>query len=167
MSTAETRPEPAPGTLGAALALAEDWHAGQVDKLGAPYIEHVRRVVDRVAAIAPADVRDAAQVAAALHDTVEDCDGVTLDVLSDHGFAPEVVAAVDSVTKRPGEDYDDLIGRAAADRVGRWVKLADNLDNSDPARARSLRLRTRFRLARRYRRARKVLAAHGAVAPMG
>ena len=167
MSTADTRPEPAPGTLAAALALAEDWHAGQVDKLGAPYIDHVRRVVDRVAAIAPAEVRNAAQVAAALHDTVEDCDGVTLDVLRSHAFAPEVVAAVDSVTKRPGEDYDDLIRRAAADPVGRWVKLADNLDNSDPSRAGSLQLRTRFRLARKYRRARRVLAAHGAAAPTG
>ena len=167
MSTADTKPEPAPGTLAAALALAEDWHAGQVDKLGAPYIEHVRRVVDRVGAIAPAEVRDAAQVAAALHDTVEDCDGVTLDVLRSHDLAPEVVAAVDSVTKRPGENYDDLIRRAAADPVGRWVKLADNLDNSDPQRAKNLPPDERDRLALKYQRARDILAAHGAAAPMG
>lgn len=58
-----------------------------------------------------------------LHDCVEDGD-LDIDDLR-HEFSPEVVAGVDAVTRRPDEPYADLIERAAADPVGRWVKLAD------------------------------------------
>lgn len=62
-----------------------------------------------------------------------------------------------------------MIRRAAADPVGRWVRLADNLDNldnSDPERAKNLPPDVRDRLALPYQRARDILAPHGAVAPM-
>ena len=50
-----------------ALAIAEHAHSDQTDKLGAPYVHHVWRVVDCVADLAPA-ISSACQTAAAPHD---------------------------------------------------------------------------------------------------
>jgi len=126
-----------------------------------PYIRHVQRGIDRVAILAPADIAATCQSAAALHDLIEDTDW-TLDDVRAEGFPAEVVDAVDSVTKRDGEDYFDMVRRAAADPVGRWVKLADNLDNADPERAAQLQPDVRARLAHKYAAARSILADHGA-----
>jgi (p)ppGpp synthase/HD superfamily hydrolase len=159
-----TPPRPTDSTFLRAIAIAEDAHAAQVDKLDAPYIHHVRRVVARVADLAPAEISVECQTAAALHDVVEDSRW-TLEDLRAEGFPPEVVDAVDSVTKRDGEDYFDMVRRAAADPVGRWVKLADNLDNADPERAAQLSPDVRARLADKYAAARSILADHGAADP--
>lgn len=147
-----------------AIAIAEAAHATQTDKLGAPYIDHVRRVIDRAGWLAPDELAELCRTAAALHDLVEDTDW-TLDDLTAQGFDPRVVAAVDSVTKREGEDYFDMVRRSAADPVGRWVKLADNLDNADPERAAQLPDDVRARLAEKYAAARRILAEAGAVTP--
>jgi hypothetical protein len=45
-----------------------------------------------------------------------------------------VLAALDSVTKRAGEDYEAFVERAAANPIGRRVKLADLRDNCDLGR---------------------------------
>ncbi len=144
-----------------ALAIATEAHADQTDKLGAPYMQHVQRVVGRVAVLAPDGIAVECQVAAALHDVVEDSP-VTFDGLRSEGFSQEVVDAVDSVTKRTGEDYFDMVRRAASNPIGRWVKLADNLDNADPERAANLPPEVRARLADKYAQARRILAEHGA-----
>ena len=156
-----TIPGPTDTTLTRAIAIAEHAHAAQTDKLGAPYIHHIQRVIDRVALLAPAEIATTCQTAAALHDLVEDTDW-SLDDLRAEGFPAEVVDAVDSVTKRDGEDYFDMVRRAASDPVGRWVKLADNLDNADPERAAQLPPDVRARLADKYAAARRILADHGA-----
>ena len=156
-----TPPNPTDSTLLRAIAIAEAAHAAQTDKLDAPYIHHVQRVIDRVADLAPNEIATTCQTAAALHDLIEDTDW-TLDDLRAEGFPAEVVDAVDSVTKRDGEYYFDMVRRAAADPVGRWVKLADNLDNADPERAAQLQPDVRARLADKYAAARSILADHGA-----
>jgi (p)ppGpp synthase/HD superfamily hydrolase len=109
-----------------AIALAAKAHSGQVDKAGAPYILHPLRMMLKLAT--PEE-----RMAAVLHDVVEDC-GVTLDDLRTGGFSEAVVAAVDALTKRDGESYEDFVARAALDAVGRRVKLADLEDNSDLSR---------------------------------
>lgn len=72
------------------------------------------------------------QMAAVLHDVVEDTD-VELGNLADAGFPEAVVAAVDSLTRRLGESYDGYIERLAANGVARRVKVIDlrrNLSNN-------------------------------------
>jgi hypothetical protein len=54
--------------------------------------------------------------------------------LRGEGFSDEVIAALQSVTKRDDEDYMDFVQRAAANPIGRQVKLADLADNCDLAR---------------------------------
>ncbi|MEX5667534.1 HD domain-containing protein [Pseudomonas fluorescens] len=113
-------------TLERAIAIAATAHAGQVDKGGAPYILHPLKVMLRMSSLEE-------RVVAVLHDVVEDC-GISLDDLRNEGFSEEVLSAIESVTKVPGETYEDFVDRAAQNSIGRKVKLADLEENSDLSR---------------------------------
>lgn len=126
-------------------------HAGQIDKLGRTYLQHHLEPV----AAKLAERGDQAEMAGLLHDVLEDT-WVTADDLRGMGIPDEVITAVEAVSRRAGESYDDLIARAAADTLGIWVKLADNevnlesnaqLAHLDPATAD--RLRNKYEAARR------------------
>lgn len=113
-------------TLERAIALAAIAHQGQTDKAGAPYILHPLRMM---LTLDDPDER----IAAILHDVVEDT-GWTLDDLRAEGFAEPILAAIEAVTKREGESYDEFVQRSGANAIGRRVKLADLADNSDTTR---------------------------------
>lgn len=108
-------------TLDRAIELAIQAHAGQFDKAGEPYILHPLRVM-------LAQDGEVARIVGVLHDAVEDSD-LTLEDLEHEGFAPEVIVAVDSVTRRGDESYSSFIERAGRDPIGRLVKIADLRDN--------------------------------------
>ena len=112
-------------TLEREVVIAAEGHAGMKDKGGAPYHsppspDDVRSIDERIVAV--------------LHDVCEDCPGWSLDRLRSEGLADHIVEALDAVTRREGEDYGDFARRAAANRLGRWVKLADLADNCDLSR---------------------------------
>lgn len=113
-------------TLERAIAIAAAAHAGQVDKGGSPYILHPLKVMLRVNGLEE-------RMAAVLHDVVEDTP-VTLAELREQGFSEAVLGAVESLTKREGEDYQAFVQRAGRDPIARVVKLADLLENSDLSR---------------------------------
>lgn len=113
-------------TLERAIALAATAHAGQMDKDGAPYILHPLKVMLRMNSLEE-------RIVAVLHDVVEDCE-ISLDDLRKEGFSEEVLTAIASVTKVPGESYEDFVERAAQNPIGRVVKLADLEENSDLSR---------------------------------
>jgi len=113
-------------TLERAIAIAVKAHAGKVDKAGAPYILHPLRVMLKLE-------KSEERIAAVLHDVVEDSD-MTLEDLRNEDFPDTVVDAVDAVTMRYGESYADFVQRAALNRIGRCVKLADLEDNSNLSR---------------------------------
>lgn len=115
-----------PQTLERAIAIAATAHAGQVDKGGAPYILHPLKVMLRMNSLEE-------RIVAVLHDVVEDC-GISLDDLRKEGFSEDVLRAIESVTKVPGESYEDFVERAAQNPIGRVVKLADLEENSDLSR---------------------------------
>lgn len=131
-----------------AIRLAVEAHRGQKDRAGAPYILHPLRMMFRVQT-------DAERMAAVLHDVVEDTP-VTLDDLRGRGFPPEVVDAVDGLTRREGESYDDFVRRAALHPVARRVKIADLEDNLDVRRIGAVAEKDAERL-NRYLRAWKYL----------
>ncbi len=128
-----------------AMDLAAKHHAGQQDKSGAPYVEHLRRVAERL-------VSDDQRVVAWLHDIIEDTPMTAAD-LAAAGFPDLIVEGVVALTRRDGETYDDFIRRAAAHPLARQVKLADLSDNMDEERVRLLstdqleRLRTKYSAA--------------------
>ncbi|PKA68591.1 MULTISPECIES: HD domain-containing protein [Pseudomonas] len=113
-------------TLERAIAIAATAHAGQVDKGGAPYILHPLKVMLRMTSLEE-------RIVAVLHDVVEDC-AISLDDLRKEGFSEEVLTAIASVTKVPGESYEEFVERAAQNPIGRVVKLADLEENSDLSR---------------------------------
>jgi (p)ppGpp synthase/HD superfamily hydrolase len=114
-------------TLERAIVIAAEGHADVKDKGGAPYILHPLRMM---LALSSPDER----IVAVLHDVCEDCPGWTLDRLRAEGFSDHIITALDSVTKREGEDYETFVRRAAANSIGRQVKLADLRDNSQLSR---------------------------------
>lgn len=136
--------------------IAKNAHRGQRDKLGHDYFDGHLVPIAAAAAVFGETVTSAAW----LHDVIEDTTLTGTD-LQGAGIAESVVAAVESVSRRPGETYKELIDRAAADPVGRYVKLVDNgwnitnnplLARTDPPKAASL-------LAGRYVPARRQLLA--------
>lgn len=132
-------------------SLADSAHAGQVDKIGVPYIEHVRAVA---AGLAP--LGDELVKAGLLHDILEDTDW-TAERLRESGISARVVEIVEAVTNVPGTPYEEKIGRITADPQATLVKIADNAHNSHPARAAQLPADKRERLAAKYRSARAQL----------
>lgn len=112
-------------TIGFTIALATHAHRGQFDKAGKSYIDHPRAVGN---ALFDQGAGENAVHAGWLHDVVEDTP-ITLEILATLGYPPEVISAVDSVTRRDGENYFTMIERAAADPLGCIVKMADNRHN--------------------------------------
>ena len=109
---------------------AEKAHAGQFRNSGEAFIQHPLEV-----ACILADLQlDILSIAAGLlHDVVEDTD-VTFDYLESQGFSKEVLDALDALTRRDNEPYEDFIKRVAENKVACYVKLSDLRDNMDLSR---------------------------------
>ncbi|WP_395457700.1 HD domain-containing protein (plasmid) [Azospirillum melinis] len=140
------------------LEFAKTLHQGQLDKAGAPYWKHLERVAHRLIERFP-DATKAQLQAALLHDAIEDA-GVTADDLRAAGVEEEAIAAIRLVSRNldPEGSYLDWIGRIAASGnvTAIRVKLADNLDNSDPARVAAIAAGPRM-VAEKYAPARAIL----------
>ncbi|MEO0699006.1 MAG: GTP pyrophosphokinase [Pseudomonadota bacterium] len=134
-----------------AIEIAVAAHKGARDKGGQPYILHPLRLM-----MAMPD--DAHKTVAVLHDVVEDSDW-TFEALADEGFPPEIIAALQSVTRTNRyEPYMDFAARAKADPIGRVVKIADITDNLDVTRIGELSDKDLERI-NKYKRALALLRA--------
>ncbi len=143
-------------TVERAIAIAAEAHAGQVDKAGAPYVLHPLRIMLRMTG-------NDARIVAVLHDVCEDCPGWDFDRLHAEGFSEAVLTALDSVTKRAGESYEDFVRRACGNPLGREVKMGDLEDNMDLSRIAAPTERD-FERFTKYRLAMATLQAMGAPA---
>lgn len=130
-------------TLARAQRVAVAAHQGQTDKQGEPYIAHVVRV----AAAMPAGDPTLRSIAW-LHDVVEDTPITLKDLTS---FGPEIVDAIDAISRREGEEYYDYIKRCGGNPLARLVKIADLQDNLRPG--------VPATLSRRYRASLLLLGA--------
>lgn len=110
-------------TLEDAIILAARTHCGQIypTATGEPFILHPLRLLMRAGS-------DLERMVAVLHDVIEDTNH-TLGDLRRLGYTDEVVAALDCLTRRPGEPYMAYIERVATNPTARQVKLADLSDN--------------------------------------
>ncbi len=129
-----------------ALELARKAHARQVDKLGVPYIEHVRAVASAVAHLGLNF-----EIVGLLHDSLEDCTDrslVSMAILTER-FGPEIAEAVAAMTKQPHEDYDtQYLPRVMSNPIAAAVKRADVAHNK--SRLHLLDPTARSRLAAKY-----------------
>ena len=133
-----------------AIRIAVEAHRGQKDRAGAPYILHPLRMMFRMQT-------DAERMVAVLHDVVEDTDW-TLDDLRGRGFAEEVVAAVDHLTRRDDESYEEFVERAGRHPIARRVKIADLEDNMDIRRTGEVTEKDTERLTKYHRAWRRLTA---------
>ncbi len=128
-----------------AIALAVEAHKKQKDKSGQPYILHPLRVMFRLQS-------ETERIVAVLHDVVEDSE-ITFDDLRQMGYNKEVIEALDGVTRREEETYEEFINRSQQNPISRRVKFADLEDNMEIRRlSRELTERDYKRL-QRYKRA--------------
>lgn len=128
--------------------VAQNAHAGQVDRVGKPYITHPEAVCRMVASLP-------LKTAAILHDVVEDTP-ITLDDLKAMGFSSDIVHWVDLLTHREEDDYFDYIERLQSNPCAVAIKLADLSHNSDTSRLPEITDADLKRLAK-YRRAKEML----------
>ena len=129
-------------TLSDCIVFATRAHEGQKDKIGEPYIFHPFRVMSLLC-------DEASRMAAVLHDVVEDTPW-TLEDLRGLGLRRDVLEAVDLLTKRPGVQYEEYLGKIVKSDIALRVKIADLRDNMSPARLYKLPHETRERLTRKY-----------------
>lgn len=167
-----------------AIALAEFAHRNQLDKAGLPYIDHPKRVLEKVKAMGGLPY---VQIAAVLHDVTEDT-AFTHQMLLDLGFseaAVDIVRLVDRNSASLEFDYRNIgrdvggfvkgnpwylaLGIDARDNFyyeeiaknpgAKMVKLADIEDNLSPWRLSYLSDETQKRLQVKYARAKRLLNA--------
>ena len=107
--------------LGKAIALAVDVHTGQKREGGNPYILHPLRVMMQMETTEE-------MIVAVLHDVIEDGDETVVDRLKEI-FSQEIVEAIDCMSRREGECYEDYIARVMSNELARKVKISDIEDN--------------------------------------
>lgn len=119
-----------------AYDFAYEHHKGQFRKSGEPYVIHVIQVANTLALMHCGPNTIAAGL---LHDTVEDCQGVTTDTITEL-FGQEIATLVDAVTKIGAIKFKDeeeylasnhrkLFIAMAKDIRVILIKLADRLHN--------------------------------------
>ena len=102
-----------------AIALAALAHRGQryPSPEAEPYIFHPLRL--KLSLSDPVE-----QMAAVLHDTIEDTELEVQDLVT-AGYPADVVEAIDCLTHRDGETYHASIERLATNDIARRVKIGD------------------------------------------
>lgn len=112
-----------------AKELAFKIHANQTDKAGAPYTLHLETVASK---LTEQGENEDVIVVGWLHDSVEDTD-ITIGEIRDL-FGDDISTAVDAITKRKNEPYQDYLQRVKTNEIARIVKLADLAHNMDLSR---------------------------------
>ena len=110
-------------TLNKAIQIASQAHSGQKDKYGRPFILHPLRMLTQMET-------EPEMIVAALHDVVEKSEKTLAD-LKKAGFSPDILEAVECLTKRENEPYLEYIRRSRANPLAKRVKEADLQDHLD------------------------------------
>ena len=99
-------------------------------KPGIDYIQHPLYVASQV-------TTEQEKAAAILHDVIEDSDVTAADLLA-YGLSNEVVTAIQILTKKKGQSYQEYLEKVKSNNLARVVKLADLKHNSDLSRLKSV-----------------------------
>ena len=132
-----------------AAVLACELHKGQVDKAGVDYIQHPLYVASQVKT-------EQEKAVALLHDVLEDSDITAADLLA-YGLSNEVVTAVQTLTKKKGQSYQDYLEKVKSNNLARVVKLADLKHNSDLSRLKTVS-NTDYERVKKYKNAIRYLS---------
>ncbi len=112
--------------LALAITIANQAHAGQLDKAGKPYISHPLTVMAQMDTLE-------SKIVAVLHDAIEDSH-LKIEELAQRGFPVLITDAIAAITKSNDEIYADYILRVKANAIALKVKIADVTHNMDISR---------------------------------
>lgn len=118
-----------------ALELAIKHHIWQKDLAGKPYVLHLSSVgllVRKSLKNISEEDSDKILSVAYLHDILEDTFIIKEDLIEN--FGEEIANAVDCITKRKNENYENYINRVKQNNLARIVKICDLEHNSDISR---------------------------------
>lgn len=127
------------------LHIATNAHHNQFDRGGAPYILHALKVMHYT----KTDDEEL-QCIALGHDVIEDTD-VTYADLKDVGMTERIIAGIRSLTKVPGQTYDEYKAGVFANVDAMKVKLADLRHNTDIRRLKGVSEKDMSRLEKYHR----------------
>jgi len=137
-------------TLDRAILIAVQSHQGQRDRYGINYIIHPLRVMLNFKT-------EKEMIVAVLHDVLEKSDW-TLQKLRAEEFDNDILEAVDLLTRRDSQNYEDYINKLKGNSLARRIKIADIEDNMNPKRMGRLSEEDSEKLSQ-LRRARRILMA--------
>lgn len=131
-----------------AYDISKQAHKGQKDRGGNDYFNHPLYVSNNVNT-------EAEKIVALLHDVIEDTN-ITLEYLEQQGFSEDILFAIDCITKRNDELYDDYLKRVSNSMLATAVKLVDMEHNSDINRIPNPKQRD-FDMIEKYKMGRLIL----------
>lgn len=131
--------------LGRMLVLATCAHSGQFDRRGKPYILHPLKVMHYL----KSDDEEL-QCIAIGHDIIEDTK-MTYSDLRDAGMSERVIEGIRSLTKMPGETYEEYKQKVLSNRDSMLVKQCDLRHNSDIRRLKGVTEKDIDRIAKYQR----------------
>lgn len=132
--------------LSKAILLASECHYNQYDKGGKPYILHPLRLMNKM------DQGDYELMATAvLHDVVEDCEDMSIEVLRNEGMSERILTALELLTHKEEDTYQEYIEKISRNIDAIEVKMADLEDNSDITRLKGLREKDLKRLEKYHK----------------
>jgi (p)ppGpp synthase/HD superfamily hydrolase len=131
--------------LGKMLVIATNAHSGQYDRGGNPYILHPLKVMHYLKT-----EDEELQCIALGHDVIEDTD-VSYQQLVAEGFTERIIQGIRTLTKLPGETYDEYKVRVMENVDAMKVKLADLRHNSDIRRLKGVTEKDLARIEKYHR----------------
>lgn len=131
--------------LAYSIALASTAHINQFDKGGKPYILHVLWVMNKVRHLGIKYM-----IVAVLHDIVEDTK-MTIKKLEELEYDKDIVEAIDLLTKKDNQDYENYILNLMENDLALQVKLRDLEHNSRITRMKGLEEKDFQRLEKYFR----------------
>lgn len=72
-----------------------------------------------------------------MHDVLEDA-SITIEDLANEGFSQTIIQAIDTITKKKNESYEQYVQKIAENPLARKVKIADLKHNSDLTRLKKI-----------------------------
>jgi len=115
--------------LDSAILLSVTSHIGTIDENGEPFILHPIHIMMKMSSIEE-------KIVAILHDIVEDTSITLLTIEKQFGIV--VRDAIDAISRRKGEDYNNYIKRVKENSLATKVKLVDLRHNMDILRTQDL-----------------------------
>ena len=109
-----------------AYETAKKAHENQFDKGGKPYFEHPLFVSQQIKNIE-------GKIVALLHDICEDTD-ITLNDLLDLGFTLRIVQAINVLSRKSDDEYEQYLQKVKSNYIARIVKISDIKHNMDITR---------------------------------